>query len=111
MSTPTQLDSNLVGVSVSEAVAHLQCSSGTAPVQCQVLVAHYELGAEQVRVFCAKCRPPCVAALCVVGGEILCADMEPESHILAQLRERSNSQIAPLEMQASALGVAVSRAP
>ena len=45
-----------------------------------------------------------MAAVCVTDGEMLYADMEPEDHILAQFRERSDNQIASFEMLASALG-------
>ena len=45
-----------------------------------------------------------MAAACAKDGEMSYADMEPEDHILAQLRERSDNQIASFEMLASALG-------
>ena len=52
----------------------------------------------------ARSTPPRVAAVCIVDGAYLYADMAPSEEVLAQFRTRADNQIASLEMLAIACG-------
>jgi len=45
--------------------------------------------------------------VCIIDGEFLYADMEPNAEVLAQFRPRADNQIASLEMLAIACGAIV----
>ena len=51
-----------------------------------------------------RSTPPRIAAVCVIGKEIIFADMEPDEQVLMQFRARGDNQIASLEMLAIAMG-------